>query len=149
MKVFRVAPKPTVDLATFSGVLLDSIRVEITTDGTTLSWKLILNGLLRIVATDPLPSKSDKPPTSSVEVVACRLGEPLWWLNQKVEAEHLETIVDHQRGVVKIHVDWSEDMQQTAVRGLAGQRIIHTGFHAARDDFRHQVSEFAKPPQRA
>lgn len=46
-------------------------------------------------------------------------------------------------------MDWTDDMQQTVIVGTNGQKIIHTGFHAARDDFRRQVSLLATVPHDA
>ena len=45
-------------------------------------------------------------------------------------------------------MDWTEDMQQTVVVGTSGQKIVHTGFHAGRTEFRHQISELAQAPAR-
>jgi len=90
---------------TFSGILLDSARVEINPDATGANPELFLKGYLRIVAGDP-PSNNAKPPPVGRRVIEQRLGESLWWLNQTIAREHLTIAVDHQRGVMTIWVDW-------------------------------------------
>lgn len=37
-------------------------------------------------------------------------------------------------------MDWTDEMQQTIILGTSGQKIVHTGFHAGRTEFRHQIA---------
>ncbi|UVC19344.1 hypothetical protein [Mesorhizobium onobrychidis] len=107
--------QPTVDIAVFSGLLLNKITVEITD---ARQWTMVLDGVLRIVATDPQQLNSEPP--VSTEVISYTLGGSLDWLNQPIAAGSFKTAADHQRGVVSLRAD-GKGLKLQPIAGLSAE----------------------------
>jgi hypothetical protein len=104
-------------LSNFSGVKLDTIRLEIAEDST---WTLFLLGTLTISANDPQPKAA--PPLTGKNVVAYTLGGSLRWLNQQIAAATVA--IDHQRGVMTCRIDGGQSKLQPIVGLIADQGLV-------------------------
>jgi len=112
-------PRPSPDLADFSGVLLNTITVEVIDAE---HWTIILDGVMRIVAIEPALLESTL--SAGLEVVSYPLGGSLAWLNASIPSDKFSIAIDHQRGVISLRADWSEQgLQMQPIAGLSAQDV--------------------------
>ncbi|UQE03405.1 hypothetical protein [Bradyrhizobium japonicum] len=117
--IVAFAAPPATALKDFSGVLLNTITVEITDAKT---WTLLLDGVLKVTATDPYLLESKQ--RSGTEVISYTLGGSLGWLNQQIPAPEFTVAIDHQRGVVSLRSDWSTGLKSEPIVGLSAENPV-------------------------